>query len=132
MLAAEGARVATADINHAGAAAVAGALNGQGLQAIDVAVDVTDRTSTDAMAATVIDKLGAIDILAANAGIYPMVRLMDMDDIEWDRVMAINVKRALTAIQSCLPSMLERGTGRIVLTSSVTGPITGYPGFAHY
>src|SRR2546426_5151950 len=90
VLAAEGARVAIADINEAGAAAVAGALNEQGLQALEVGVDVTDRSSTDAMAASVIERLGGIDILAANAGIYPMVRLMDMDDTEWDRVMGIN------------------------------------------
>ena len=124
--------MAIADVNQTGAAAVASALQEQGLQALDVAVDVTDRSSTDAMAAAVTDRLGGVDILAANAGIYPMVRLADMDDAEWDRVMAINVKGALHAIQSCLPSMLERGSGRIVLTSSVTGPITGYPGFAHY
>jgi 3-oxoacyl-[acyl-carrier protein] reductase len=84
------------------------------------------------MAATVLDAFGRVDILAANAGIYPMVRLPDMTDGEWDRVMAINVKGALHAIQSCLPAMLGQGAGRIVLTSSVTGPITGYPGFAHY
>jgi 3-oxoacyl-[acyl-carrier protein] reductase len=132
VLATEGARVAIADVNEAGAASVADAFTEQGLNAIDVPVDVADRSSTDAMAAAVIDRFGGIDILAANAGIYPMVRLRDMDDTEWDRVMAINVKGALHAIQSCLPSMLERGSGRVVLTSSVTGPITGYPGFAHY
>ena len=132
VLAAEGAEVAIADVNKAGAAAVATDLQEEGLQAFDVGVDVTDRSSTDAMATTVSDRFGRIDILAANAGIYPMVRLADMNDAEWDRVMAINVKGALHAIQSCLPSMLERGSGRIVLTSSVTGPITGYPGFAHY
>jgi 3-oxoacyl-[acyl-carrier protein] reductase len=132
VLAAEGARAAIADVNERGAEAAAAALNGEGREALAVPVDVTDRASTDAMAAAVVDAFGGIDILAANAGIYPMVRLADMNDSEWDRVMGINVKGALHAIQSCLPSMLERGAGRIVLTSSVTGPITGYPGFAHY
>ena len=132
VLAAEGARVAIADVNEHGAEAAAAVLNEDGHEALAVAVDVTDRMSTDAMAAAVIDAFGGIDILAANAGIYPMVRLIDMEDSEWDRVMDVNVKGALHAIQSCLPPMLERGAGRIVLTSSVTGPITGYPGFAHY
>jgi 3-oxoacyl-[acyl-carrier protein] reductase len=132
VLAAEGARVVIADVNAPGAEAAAATLGGKGHQALAVAVDVSDRASTDAMAAAVFDAFGAIDILAANAGIYPMVRLVDMDDAEWDRVMAVNVKGALHAIQSCLPGMLERGEGRVVLTSSVTGPITGYPGFAHY
>lgn len=132
VLASEGAQVAIADVNAAGAADVATAMSGEGHTAIAVAVDVTDRASTDAMATTVLDAFGTIDILAANAGIYPMVRLSDMTDGEWDRVMGINVKGALHAIQSCLPAMVGRGFGRIVLTSSVTGPITGYPGFAHY
>jgi 3-oxoacyl-[acyl-carrier protein] reductase len=132
VLAAEGARVAIADVNKAGAETVAAALHDDGYEALAVEVDVTERSSTDAMAAALAEAFGGIDILAANAGIYPMVRLADMTDTEWDRVMGVNVKGALHAIQSCLPSMLERGTGRIVLTSSVTGPITGYPGFAHY
>ena len=132
VLAAEGARVAIADVNERGAGDAAAALNADGHEALAIPVDVTDRARTDAMAAAVVNAFGGIDILAANAGIYPMVRLADMDDSEWDRVMGINVKGALHAIQSCLPSMLDRGAGRIVLTSSVTGPITGYPGFAHY
>ena len=132
VLAAEGARVAIADVNERGAGDAAAALNADGHEALAIPVDVTDRARTDVMAAAVINAFGGIDILAANAGIYPMVRLADMDDSEWDRVMDINVKGALHAIQSCLPSMLDRGAGRIVLTSSVTGPITGYPGFAHY
>ncbi len=93
---------------------------------------MTERASTDAMAAALVDAFGRIDILAANAGVYPRCGSPTWTDTDWDRVMGINVKGALHAIQSCLPSMLERGAGRIVLTSSVTGPITGYPGFAHY
>jgi 3-oxoacyl-[acyl-carrier protein] reductase len=132
VLAAEGARVAIADVNQAGAEVAASALRDEGHEALAVAVDVTDRASTEGMAAMVLESFGTIDILAANAGIYPMVLLENMDDAEWDRVMGINVKGALHAIQACLPSMLESGSGRIVLTSSITGPITGYPGFAHY
>ena len=84
------------------------------------------------MASAALEAFGRIDILAANAGIYPMVLLADISDAEWDRVQAINVKGALHAIQACLPVMLDAGFGRIVLTSSITGPITGQPGFAHY
>lgn len=132
ILAREGARVAIADIDLAAAEAVAGTLTGEGHEALAVAVDVTDATSTRTMATTAREALGPVTILAANAGIYPPVRLGEMDDASWNRVMDINVKGALHAIQACLPSMLEAGWGRIALTSSVTGPITGYPGFAHY
>ncbi len=132
VLAGEGARVAIADIDLARAQAAADGLSGEGHDAIALRVDVTDRASTDAMAAAALEAFGRIDILAANAGIYPMDPLSAIDDPGWDRVMDTNVKGALHAIQACLPSMLESRYGRIVLTSSITGPITGQPGFAHY
>src|SRR5712691_6425853 len=75
VLAAEGARVGIADINGEGAESVAAALNERVEQALPVVVDVADRSSTDAMAAAVLEAFGSIDILAANDGIYPMVRL---------------------------------------------------------
>jgi len=132
VLAGEGARVAIADIDLAKAEQTADDLASKGHEAVAVHVDVTERASTEAMAASVRDVFGRIDILAANAGIYPMIMLGDLDDAGWDRVMDINVKGALHAIQACLPSMLAAGYGRIVLTSSITGPITGQPGFAAY
>jgi len=132
VLAGEGARVAIADIDLTKAEQAADELGSKGHEAVAVHVDVTERASTEAMAKSVRDTFGRIDILAANAGIYPMIMLGDLDDAEWDRVMDINVKGALHAIQACLPSMLAAGYGRIVLTSSITGPITGQPGFAAY
>ncbi len=129
VLAREGARVVVADIDGDVAAETAAEL-GEG--AIAVVADVTDRRSTEALADAALAAFGRIDILAANAGVYPSTELAAIDDALWDRVMDINVKGALHAIQACTPSMLERGYGRIVLTSSITGPITGQVGFAHY
>jgi 3-oxoacyl-[acyl-carrier protein] reductase len=129
VLAAEGARVVIADIDAAAAERTAAEL-GQG--ALAVATDVTDRASVDALAAAALAAYGRIDILAANAGIYPSTDLADIDDEIWDRVMGINVKGALHALQACTPAMLARGYGRVVLTSSITGPITGQAGYAHY
>ena len=129
VLAAEGARVVVADID-AEAAERAAAELGQG--ALAVATDVTDRASVDALAAAALASFGRIDILAANAGIYPHTELADIDDEVWERVMGINVKGALHAIQACTPAMLARGYGRVVLTSSITGPITGQIGYSHY
>ena len=132
VLAAEGARVVIADIDGAEAELAAAALRDGGVEVLPVATDVTDRASVERLAATALEAYGHIDILAANAGIYPSTELAAIDDAVWDRVMDINVKGALHAIQACTPSMLERGYGRIVLTSSITGPITGQTGFAHY
>jgi 3-oxoacyl-[acyl-carrier protein] reductase len=132
VLAAEGAFVVIADLDRAEGEEVAAALVSQGLDAVAVATDVTDRASVEAMAATVVAAHGRIDILAANAGIYPMADLAGIDDAMWDRVMDINVKGAVHVVQACMPAMMSRRYGRIVLTSSITGPVTGQPGFAHY
>lgn len=132
VLAQEGASVAIADVNAAAAEQTAAELAEAGHTAIGVEVDVTDRASTDAMAQAVADRLGRIDILAANAGIYPEALLEDIRGEQWDRMMDINVKGVLHSIQACLPRMREQAYGRIVLTSSITGPITGIPGFSHY
>ena len=75
---------------------------------------------------------GRVDILVSNAGIYPQAYLADMTEADWDRVFAINVKGMFFMVKAVLPGMRERNYGRIVLTSSVTGPVTGYPGWAHY
>jgi 3-oxoacyl-[acyl-carrier protein] reductase len=132
VLASEGARVVIADVDAAAAEAAAAELRQGGAETLAVACDVVSRTAVEALAAAALAAYGRIDILAANAGIYPSAELAEIDDALWDRVMDINVKGALHAVQSCTPAMLARGYGRIVLTSSITGPITGQAGFAHY
>jgi 3-oxoacyl-[acyl-carrier protein] reductase len=132
VLASEGAHVVLADVDGAAAEDAAATLRASGLAAEGAAVDVTERASVDALAARIVGAHGRIDILAANAGIYPITPFAAIDDAIWDRVMGINAKGALHAAQACLPAMLERGYGRIVLTSSITGPVTGQTGFAHY
>ena len=132
VLAGEGARVVIADVDAAAAEETAAAMGREGKQALAVPCDVTQRASVDELAATVLTAFGRIDILAANAGIYPTAELAAIDDALWDLVMDINVKGTLHAIQACTPAMLDRDYGRIVLTSSITGPITGQAGYAHY
>jgi 3-oxoacyl-[acyl-carrier protein] reductase len=132
VLAGEGAAVAVADVEEDRAERTAAELRDAGHAASAHVVDVTDRAAVEAMANAVIAEHGRIDILAAVAGIYPAAPIGEMTSAEWGRVMDINVLGALHAIQACLPSMRQRGYGRIVLMSSITGPITGQPGFGHY
>jgi 3-oxoacyl-[acyl-carrier protein] reductase len=132
VLAAEGANVVVADLDHDGADAAAASFPGQGGEAVAVAVDVVDRAACDAMAAAALERWGRIDILAANAGIYPTAEIAAMTDADWDRVIDVNVKGALHSIQACLAPMREHRYGRIVLTSSITGPLVAVPGLAHY
>jgi 3-oxoacyl-[acyl-carrier protein] reductase len=127
VLAAEGARVVVVDLDREAGAAAAAELG-----AIAIPADVTDRASVDAMAARVTAELGRIDIVAANAGAYPVADLDTLDEETWSSVMDLNAGGAVRTVQACLPPMRARGYGRIVLTSSITGPITGQHGFAHY
>ncbi len=132
VLRAEGANVVVADVDDAAAMAAASALSGDGEHAFAIHTDVTDRDSVAQMAAAAVQRWGRIDILAANAGIFPAVPLRDLDPGLWDRVMAVNARGALLAIQACLPQMTEQRYGRIVLTSSITGPLVAAPEFGHY
>jgi 3-oxoacyl-[acyl-carrier protein] reductase len=132
VLGAEGARVAILDVDRAAAEALAGQLEADGRESLALEADVAERGSVEAAAAAVLDRWGRIDILAANAGIYPEVTVADLTEELMDRVLAINVKGAVYAIQASLPAMIEQGHGRIVLTSSITGPIVGAEGYGLY
>jgi 3-oxoacyl-[acyl-carrier protein] reductase len=132
VLAAEGAGVALVDASGAAAETAAAELRGAGSDAVGLAADVTDHAAVAAAVASCEERFGRIDILAANAGVYPEARLEDIDAALFDRVMAINVKGALHAMQACVPVMRRGGYGRVVLTSSITGPIVGAEGYATY
>lgn len=132
VLAQEGAAVALLDLDHAGADALARRLREDGARARAIAADVVDRDAVENAVAEIVAEWERVDILAANAGIYPVRPLSEMTDDDWDRVMGINVKGAVHSIQACAPVMQRERYGRIVITSSITGPITGQPGLAHY
>jgi 3-oxoacyl-[acyl-carrier protein] reductase len=132
VLAHEHARVAIADIDESAAERLAERLRERGARAIAVEVDVVERRSTTSMAAAVLERWERIDILAANAGIYPQARVEEIEDELLDRIMDVNLKGALHSIQACLPAMRRRRYGRVVLSSSITGNLVGAPGFANY
>jgi 3-oxoacyl-[acyl-carrier protein] reductase len=129
VLAAEGAAVVVADIDSGAAERVAGELGGE---ALAVEVDVADAASLAEMVKAALERWGRIDILAANAGVYPAAEVTEATDELIDRVLAINVKGTVYALRACLPPMRERGYGRVVLTSSITGPLVGAAGYGTY
>jgi 3-oxoacyl-[acyl-carrier protein] reductase len=97
-----------------------------------MSADVTRSADMRAMADTAIEKFGGIDILCANAGIFPSSPLASMTEAEFDQVLGTNLKGSFLAVSACLPAMQDKKNGRIILTSSITGPVTGYTGWAHY
>ena len=96
------------------------------------AADVSDLAAMEAAAAAAVERHGGLDILCANAGIFPSAKIEDMDVDEWDGLMATNLRGAFVSVKACLGALKRAEYGRIVLTSSITGPITGFPGWSHY
>ncbi|TDM42079.1 3-oxoacyl-ACP reductase FabG [Macrococcoides goetzii] len=97
-----------------------------------IKLDVTDQQACKAIIKEIIDEHGKLDILCSNTGIFPQVMIEDMTEEDWDKTLNINLKGMFNITQQALIAMKEKGYGRVILTSSVTGPITGYPGWAHY
>jgi 3-oxoacyl-[acyl-carrier protein] reductase len=132
VLADEGASVVVADVDLDAATEAAETLRAQGHDALAVEVDVVDLAAVEAMAAQAIERYGRIDILAANAGVYRWDPLTEITGEVWDRIIDINLKGAFHSLQACTPAMRQQQYGRIVLTSSITGPVVAAPGLAHY
>lgn len=94
--------------------------------------DVTSLHSLQAACKTVHERNGGLDVLCANAGIFPPSKLEDMTDEQWDEVVDTNLKGTFHSVKAALPYLKKSNQGRIVLTSSITGPVTGFPGWTHY
>lgn len=107
-------------------------INGKGGNAIYIIADVTNENDMQRMAAETIKKHGRIDVLIHNAGIYPLSRIEDMSTEEWHKVINTNLTSAFYAVKACLPAMKKQNYGRIVFTSSISGPRVGLPGASHY
>ena len=128
-----GAHVAVAARSRVDIDAAVAALDGLGTgEVIGVAADVSNRDSCTAMAEAVVDAFGGLDVLCANAGIFPEAPLRTMTAVQLVEVLDVNVKGNIYSVQACLDALIASGRGRIVLTSSITGPITGFPGWSHY
>ena len=94
--------------------------------------DVSDWTSVKGMVDSTAAAQGGLHVMCANAGAFPQTKIVDMDPGEWDRVMATNLRSAFLSVKAAIPHFEKAGKGRVVLTSSITGPITGFPGWSHY
>ncbi|HMR32797.1 MAG TPA: SDR family oxidoreductase [Geminicoccaceae bacterium] len=126
-LAEEGAAVVVGDLREAQCRALAERIGGAFRRC-----DVASEADLKSIVADAVERHGRLDILVQNAGIYPMNDLVDIPVEEWDRVLAVNLRGCFLAARAALPVMKAAGYGRIVMTSSITGPRVVPPRHAHY
>lgn len=132
-LAEQGARVALCDVNEDGLAKVAEEVKNITPDVMTCKVDVIDAASINAAVDTMINKWGRLDILVNNAGVTQPVKVLDMTEDDWDRVVDISMKGTFLCSKAVLPHMLKQRYGRIVNMSSVSAKRGGGVfGGAHY
>jgi NAD(P)-dependent dehydrogenase (short-subunit alcohol dehydrogenase family) len=123
-LAGRGAKVVVADLNHAGAESVAGAISAAGGTALPFGVDVSDEEQVAALMAFAADRFGGLDVVhnnAADTSAEVIGRDMDVATMTvgvWDRTMAVNLRGPMLGCKHAIPLLLARGGGVIVNMSS--------------
>ncbi|WP_127754932.1 MULTISPECIES: SDR family oxidoreductase [unclassified Devosia] len=123
----EGANLVLADWE-----AEAGRASAEELGAQFIATDISRLADAEAAVAMALSAYGRLDIIVQNAGVYPWQLIEDTSEADWDRVMAVNLRGSFNAAKAALAPMRAQGSGRILFTSSITGPHVTSPGHGHY
>ncbi len=133
-LAAGGANVAMIDVDATALQVALASLpnTGKASGRLAVAADVTQADDVNAAVEATVAAFGGLDILVNNAGICPLTPFEQIDEAEWDRVLAVNLKGAFLCCQAALPHLRRSGHGRIINISSVSGQMGGVLVGAHY
>lgn len=126
-----GYKVAVLDIEGEAAQRVSEDLLAQGVQAVGVAADVTDRPAVEEAFAKVRSELGPVTVLVTSAGMVAFARFTDITPESWSRVIDVNLTGTFHCCQVALPDMIAAKWGRIVMISSSSAQ-RGSPRMAHY
>jgi len=130
-LARQGRRVAALDIDAEAAATTAANLRADGLTALAIQLDVSDRAEVHRVFDEVRAELGPIEIVVTSAAVSGFVAFTDITPEDWERTMAVNVTGTFHCLQAAVPDMVDSGWGRIVTISSAAGQ-TGSVRQGHY
>lgn len=127
-----GANITIAARDQTALDAAAKQLAATGAQVATVSADVARAGDCARIAETAQERFGGIDVVCANAGVFPDSKLTEMSEDDIDHVLGCNVKGTILTVQACVPALEASGRGRVIVTSSITGPHTGFPGWSHY
>ncbi|WP_347558844.1 glucose 1-dehydrogenase [Robbsia sp. KACC 23696] len=127
-LAADGARIAIADIDADRAEQAAARLRADGHDAIGLSVNVVEREQCEAMVSHIVEHYGRLDMMVCNAGVVQVKRFQDIEAEDWDPIFAVNVKGVFFTVQAAAKQMQKqtalgdgRPKGKIVTLSSIAG-----------
>jgi 3-oxoacyl-[acyl-carrier protein] reductase len=123
----EGASVVIGDAD-----AKSGEETAERLSADFVEIDIAKADDAERIVAETLSRYDRVDIAIQNAGIYPWTLIENTSPKEWDRVAAVNLRGTFLLARAALAPMKARKTGRMIFTSSITGPRVSSPGHGHY
>lgn len=121
LFAREGAKVLCVDIDEAAAQETAAIITGEGFEAAAVQADVTQADQVEALVADCVARWGTVDILQNNVGILDSGGPVELNEAEWDKVLAVNLKPMFLTCKYVLPVMERQGRGAIVNVGSIAG-----------
>ncbi|MCL4465750.1 MAG: glucose 1-dehydrogenase [Chloroflexi bacterium] len=130
-LARGGADVAVVDIDASSAEDTAREVQAIGRRTLAQRVDVTQRSEISAFADQVVDQFGHLDVMVANAGIVQVKFWLELDDVDLDRMFAVNIKGVIYSGQAAARHMMGQRSGRIINIASVAAKF-GRPLYLHY
>ena len=119
------------DVAREEAERVAEQVSSTAARCIALEADVSDLSDTQTMVENVAEEFGGVDVLVNNAAIYPLRPWTEIEEEEWDRVMAVNLKGYFLCARAAFPHMRGSGHGRIINVASITFFI-GWAGFLDY
>ena len=118
MMAEHGAYIVITDLDAEAAKAAAKDITKSGF---GIACDVTDPKACRHAAEQVLEWAGCIDVLVNNAGVSQPLKLMDIDQADYDKVLDVSLRGTLNMSQAVTPSMRSRGAGSIICMASISG-----------
>ena len=132
VFAAAGAKVVVATRSAGNGQATVDDILAAGGETMLIQCDVGQRQVVEQLVARTVETWGRVDVAVHNAAVYPLHNIEDLSDEVMETTLAVNMKSGVWITQACLPHFRKHGGGRVLFTSSVTGPRVAMPGTAHY
>lgn len=132
LFAREGAKVVLADLARERGSGEAARLAGEGLQAAFVPCDVARKADVEGAVAAAVARFGRLDVLVANAGIVHAAEFLDLEEEDFDRVIAVNLKGVFLAGQAAARQMVRQGGGGAIVNMSSVNAVLAIPNQVPY